>query len=327
MTSVLHGHVHWKRVARKFNDIDALSYYPAMRLLVILLTLVSQPFVGVTYIDRMEALPRPVHMHIVQIDLAAPGLRFKLSAPAGSREVVRQSTVDFLAQEGAQIAINAHFFLPFPSSDRDAWLVGIASSEGEVFSAFEAPEQAFAIVRDAAGLNIDRENHAVIVHDDPRRADEMHVLEPAALWTTVSGSAQIVTDGAKTVPAYLDAQHPDAALKPGGPGNFSNEKSWYDAVTARTAIGLSRDGRTLTLFTVDVRGGSEGMRVGEVADVLTTDYGVWNALNLDGGGSTSMAMEDPATHTRSMVNESSDNPAGRLVGSSLAVFARSIPRP
>jgi len=60
---------------------------------------------------------------------------------------------------------------------------------------------------------------------------------------------------------------------------------------------------------------------------LMKDYGVWNALNLDGGGSTSMAMEDPSTHHRSIVNASSDNPAGRSVGSSLAVFARRIPNP
>jgi hypothetical protein len=288
-----------------------------MRLLAILLSLVSQPYVGITYIDRTETSPRPVHMHIVQVDLAAPGLRFKLSPPAGRREVVRQTTLEYLAQEEAQVAINAHFFLPFPSTDRDAWLVGIASSEGRVYSAFETPEQSFALVADAAGLNIDRENHAAIVH----------VLEPVSFWTTVSGSAQIVTEGAKTVPVYQDAQHPNGALTPGGPGTYSNEKSWYDAVTARTAIGLSRDGRTLTLFTVDVRGGSEGMRVGEVADVLMKNYGVWNALNLDGGGSTSMAMEDPATHNRSIVNVSSDNPAGRSVGSSLAVFARRIPNP
>jgi exopolysaccharide biosynthesis protein len=59
------------------------------------------------------------------------------------------------------------------------------------------------------------------------------------------------------------------------------------------------------------------------------DYGVWNALNLDGGGSTSMALEDPVTHVRSMVNVSSDrdNPGGRSVGSSLAVFAQKVPKP
>ena len=307
-----------------------------MRLLAILLTLVSQPYVGITYVDRTETSPRPVHMHIVQVDMAAPGLRFKLSPPAGSREVVRQTTLEYLAQEQAQVAINAHFFLPFPSTDREAWLVGIASSEGRVYSAFETPDQSFALVRDAAGLNIDQDNRAAIVHRRLRQGfggrgsdDGTLVLEPVTLWTTVSGSAQIVTEGAKTLPVYLDSQHANAALTPGGPGNYSNEKSWYDAVTARTAIGLSRDGRTLTLFTVDVRGGSEGMRVGEVADVLMKDYGVWNALNLDGGGSTSIAMEDPTTHTRAMVNVSSDrdNPAGRPVGSSLAVFARRIPNP
>ena len=305
-----------------------------MRLLAILLTLVSQPYVGITYVDRTETSPRSVHMHIVQVDLAAPGLRFKLSPPAGGREVVRQTTLEYLAQEEAQVAINAHFFLPFPSTDRDAWLVGIASSEGRVYSAFEAPEQSFALVADAAGLNIDRENHAAIVRRRLRQGfggqgsdDGTLVLEPVTLWTTVSGSAQIVTDGAKTVPVYMDLQHASGALTPGGPGNYSNEKSWYDAVTARTAIGLSRDARTLTLFTVDVRGGSEGMRVGEVADLLMKDYGVWNALNLDGGGSTSMAMEDPATHNRAIVNVSSDNPAGRSVGSSLAVFARPNPKP
>ena len=91
-----------------------------------------------------------------------------------------------------------------------------------------------------------------------------------------------------------------------GPGTFSNEKSWYKVATARTAIGLSRDGRTLTLFTVDVRGGSDGMRVGEVADLLMADYGVWNALNLDGGGSTSMAMEESG-HSRAIDGQ-------RLVG-------------
>jgi len=56
-------------------------------------------------------------------------------------------------------------------------------------------------------------------------------------------------------------------------------------------------------------------------EMLRRDYDVWDALNLDGGGSTSMAMEDPATHVASIVNVSSDNPDGRSVGSSLAVFA------
>jgi exopolysaccharide biosynthesis protein len=286
---------------------------------------VTQPYVGVTRIERTETLPRPLHMHVVQIDLTAPGLRFKLSPPSGTRETVRQTTLEFLKQEGAQVAINAHFFLPFPSTDTEAWLVGIAVSDGRAYSAFESPEQSYAIVVDAPGLNIDADNRAAVVHRDPRQGDARRVRERVTLWTTVAGSAQIVTDGKTTVPAYEDATHARALLKPGGPNAYGNAKSWYDALTARSAIGLSRDQRTLTLFTVDVRGGSDGMRIGEVADVLWKDYGVWNALNLDGGGSSSMAMEDPKTHERTLVNASSDNPAGRSVGSSLAVFARPVP--
>jgi exopolysaccharide biosynthesis protein len=264
---------------------------------------VTQPYVGVTCIDRTETAPRAVHMHIVQIDLGAPGLRFTLSPPAGGREVVRQTTLEFLEQEQAQIAVNAHYFLPYPSSDTDAWVIGIAAADGRVYSAFESPEQSYALLADAPGVNIDRANHATIVHRDRTQPDGTHVAEPVALWTTLAGSAQIVTGGATSIP----------------------DLAWYSAVNARTAIGLSRDGRTLTLFTVDKSGGSEGMQVGEVADVLVRDYGVWDALNLDGGGSTTMVLQDPVTQRASVVNASSDNPAGRSVGSSLAVFARPNP--
>ena len=44
-------------------------------------------------------------------------MQFKVSPPGGTREAVRQRTVDYLRQERAQLAINAHFFLPFPSTD------------------------------------------------------------------------------------------------------------------------------------------------------------------------------------------------------------------
>lgn len=281
---------------------------------------VTHPYRGITYIDRSETSPRAIHIHAVQVDLTAPGVRFTLSPPAGEREVVRQTTLEFLEQEHAQVAINAHFFLPFPSSDPTAWIIGIGASNGRVYSAFETPEQRYAIVANSPGLNIDRENHAAIVHRDPSKQDGLHVREAVTLWTTVSGSAQIVTRGRASVPTYRDAAHPAALLEP-RPRAYSNATSWYDVTTARSAIGLSRDGHRLMLFTVDARGRSQGMRVGEVAAMLIEDYGVWDAINLDGGGSTSLAMADPTTGAASLVNSSSDNPLGRSVGSSLAVFA------
>lgn len=63
------------------------------------------------------------------------------------------------------------------------------------------------------------------------------------------------------------------------------------------------------------------MTIGEVADLLIKDYSVYNALNLDGGGSTSLAMEDPSVRLGRIVNVPSDEPNGRSVGSNLAIFA------
>ena len=97
-----------------------------------------------------------MRMHIAQIDTNAPGIRFMVSAPAGFREVVRRPTLELLREVGAQLAINAHFFLPFPSADREVWIIGLGASEGRVFSAFETPEQSYALVADAPALNFDR---------------------------------------------------------------------------------------------------------------------------------------------------------------------------
>ena len=37
---------------------------------------VTQPYRGVTYVDYRGTSPRPLHMHVVQIDLTTPGIRF-----------------------------------------------------------------------------------------------------------------------------------------------------------------------------------------------------------------------------------------------------------
>jgi exopolysaccharide biosynthesis protein len=282
---------------------------------------VRRPFLGITHITRVDTSPRDVRMHVVTIDLSAPGLRFKVTAPGGARETVRQTTLQFLQEERAQIAVNAHFFLPFPSHNPFASLIGLAASDGNVYSGFEIPEQSYAIVAQAPAINVDRGNRASIVH----AAGATTVKERVTLWNAVAGSAQIVTNGIKTIPAYADAQHPNAVLAPGGPADYSNGKSWYDVPNARTAIALSNRRRTLILFTVDRGGGSLGMAVGEVADLLIRDYGAEQALNLDGGGSTTLAMEDPVTHERSILNRPSDTAGVRAVGSNLAIFARPNP--
>jgi exopolysaccharide biosynthesis protein len=259
------------------------------------------------------------------VDLTAPGIAFKLTPPGGTLETIRQTTLDFLTQEHAQVAINAHYFLPFPSATSGADLIGLAASNGTVYSGCEKAVQSYAIVDYAPAINIDRSNRATIVHCDPQFPDGKHIQENVTLWNAFSGSAQIITNAVKTIPSYTGPQNPGGLLSPGGPRDYSNVNSWYEALQARTAIGLSRNSTTLYLFTVDRAGGSLGMQVGEVADLLIRDYDVYNALNLDGGGSTSMAMENPLSHASALLNQSSDKPEGRAVGSNLAVFAAPAP--
>lgn len=295
-------------------------------------TAVTHPYQGVTVTRRTETSPRTVGMIVVQIDLTAAGVRFDVAAERAAaeseRDTVRRTVVEEISRKHAQLAINGNFFVPFPSNDATANVVGLAASNGDVISAFEPqpvpgepglPDQSYAIVPFAPALNIDAGNHASIVHRNPACADNKHVVEPVVLYNAISGSAQIITEGVKTVPTYKDAGHPDGLLRPNG--NYSNERSWYSLRDARSVVGLTRDGRTLVLFTVDKAAGSEGMTPGEIADLLITDYGVFNALNLDGGGSTSLAMADPVTHEGLLLNVSSDSVGGRSVGSSLVVFA------
>ena len=62
----------------------------------------THPFVGVTLTSRVETTPRPLRMHVVDIDLAAPGIRFRLTPQGGPLHTRKQTTLDYLRQEQAR---------------------------------------------------------------------------------------------------------------------------------------------------------------------------------------------------------------------------------
>lgn len=88
----------------------------------------------------------------------------------------------------------------------------------------------------------------------------------------------------------------------------------------RTGYGLSSDSTYLYLMTIDGRqtGVSEGAFILEVGQWLA-HFGAWNGANMDGGGSTTLALHNQANNTVSVVNSPSDNPA-RRVGNNLGVY-------
>src|SRR5579864_2810119 len=115
----------------------ALWLAPAIELRAGDVSTVDYPYLGVTHIFRVGSLPdfpRNVNIHVIRIDLTAPYLSFKYTPHAGTRDTLRKTTLQFLNDTGAQIAINGHFFLPFPSADFNSALVGFAASNGDSYS-------------------------------------------------------------------------------------------------------------------------------------------------------------------------------------------------
>ena len=169
----------------------------------------------------------------------------------------------------------------------------------------------FAICPNAPGLNIDENNRATIVHRAAGERTGYATREGVSLYNTISGCAQIIQDGVNRVP--------DVAAEPGA------SRDWYENPTShkhpRPIAGLSRDNKTLILFTVDAGDGNHdnGLTIYEAADLLLNRYGVWNAIHLDSGGSTTLAMVDPATGVAGLLNTPSDKPP-RSVGASLLVM-------
>ncbi|HHW40262.1 MAG TPA: hypothetical protein GXX19_03790 [Syntrophomonadaceae bacterium] len=92
----------------------------------------------------------------------------------------------------------------------------------------------------------------------------------------------------------------DLLVENGQPtGIYSRE---LEGKFARSALGFTRDGKTLYLVAVEESKESRGMYLRELAGFLADRLGVWRALNLDGGGSTSLAVRPLGDEQNVLVN-------------------------
>lgn len=217
---------------------------------------------GVRVLSRNTTTPRPLRFHLVLIDPTAPGLTFFVTPPNGPdapRETDRQTARAFVEDHDLTAAINAHFFAPWPAEDGYADLLGLSASDGTVYSPFEDGwSEAFVV--DEAGVP------HLVTHDPA--GGPTATQPPVSIRHAVGATERILDDGA--VVATWDELHP------------------------RTAVGLTPD-RTVVFAVVDGRqdGVSEGVTTPELA-ALMQDVGVVDAINLDGGGSSTLAVADPA---------------------------------
>jgi hypothetical protein len=121
----------------------------------------TNPYLGITRVTDSFTLPAPsdqtpgsglgthtANVNVISIDLRAPGIGFKLSPDNGVApgETLTQTTLSFLSQENAQLAVNAHFFNFTTNAAVNTTLTGFAASNGTVYSAFEAAPLANALL-------------------------------------------------------------------------------------------------------------------------------------------------------------------------------------
>lgn len=221
-------------------------------------------FVGVHYTRDVRQQPVPMVVHIVKIDLDAPGLRFLVTPPSPKQdyELSAQTTSDFLTAHDLQLAINADFFEPwwdngpldfYPHRGNPVNALGFAASEGTIYSDVRA------------------DHSTLFLYEDNRVSFDERI---GTVYNAVSGVDIIVRDGKPdrvTGHPYLENRHP------------------------RTAVGLDQEGKFLIVIVIDGRqpGYSEGASMPELADIAI-EYGAYIVLNLDGGGSTALTISDEA---------------------------------
>lgn len=251
---------------------------------------VLDPFEGVRILQRTTTTPRPLRYWVVFVDPRADGIGYRVTPSNGDapRHTTRQTAVDFAEEHGVQVAINAHFYIPWPVEDDYADLLGLAVNAGEVVAPFR-DEWEHALVIDAEGAP------AMVTWD--RSAGSATATEPAVDIAYAVGGRELVLTAGENTGTWLE-NHP------------------------RTIAGIHEDGHLVFLL-VDGRQGrrSQGVTTPEAGEILLS-LGVPDALNLDGGGSTTLVVADPEVRVL-------NSPVGALLpgtlrdnGSHLGVYAR-----
>ena len=232
---------------------------------------------GILYTKMQLKHPRIIKLAAVKIDLTTPGLRFKMtprdkdwgknmpdySHPKQKYTIRtrRETTRSFMEQavkngENMVAAVNGPPWGPWkaPWNHKYADWMGLLISDGVTVSFPHRNRPSFVVKKDGS-------------------CDFQHILpndKTDHIRHAISGFVQILRDGKLT---------DDDKKKP--------------SLAPRTAYGLTADRKTLFLLVVDGRQPmySMGCNTKELA-VLMRFFGASDALNMDGGGSTTLFLND-----------------------------------
>lgn len=249
---------------------------------------------GVHYRRIVKKAPHKMMIHIVAIDLTRKGIRFLVSPPGkpSKLDINAQTTSLFLEEHKVQIAINGSFFTPFhshgpfnyyPHNGDPVDTLGLAISSGNVYSNDFPDWAVFCATK-----------NQVTISKDGCNAGTQHAI---------AGKELIVKHG------LLNTTHINTRYAKG--------------LHPRSAIAINQDKTQVWFVVVDGRQKdySQGMSLNELGKLLIS-LGAYNAINMDGGGSSTLVTQNKEKasllnapfHTKIPMNE-------RPVANHLGVYA------
>ncbi len=212
---------------------------------------------GITYTREARTEPRPVMIHIAEVDLTTPGLGFFVTPPEDDGSYRGRTTRAFLDEFDLQLAVNANFYQATFRDPPGLFPISEVISDGTQHVANQPSWSA---------LCLQANHHALITA----------AACPAGTMNAVAGNVILVDNGQ---PVDLERL------------SFPGRRNRME-LAPRTVVATDETGTRLWLIVVDGRQGnySEGLTLPEMAE-LVAGLGVYRALNLDGGGSSTLVVE------------------------------------
>jgi hypothetical protein len=245
----------------------------------------TRPVGPIEYQHEVRTDP-PMHLHAIIVDLTDPAVHLRTCLGGSDAKMARpwETTlmpVSAMAQrDGLFAAVNGNYFIPksfvwlwgrkfYYSAGNWARSCGWAMANGKLFSADPANPDLPAMVVTAKG----------------KLAIGTFEKIPGGAGEVVSGMYQLVTAGKNTA----------------APQDINGSKR-----SPRTAVGYDRERKKLIMLVVDGR--RPDYSAGETIVQLGAEMirlGCWDAISLDGGGSSTMVMRD-AKGEMQVMNRPSD---------------------
>lgn len=257
---------------------------------------------GVEY--RLIVKDEKLKIHQIRIDNDDPDIDIFVTRPkANSTETVAMKTSTFLRQEKAQVVINGSGYSPASLSPEGVpkQCRSLAIYDGVQYGNPEKEDSAFVVLKDG---------RKKIIKMDEFDHYKKKISMAMGAWDYAGIKGLFIDDGKSCLPKEM----------------------WVHETKARSAIGISKDGKTLYMVVVEgqprqrsiykqlVSGSVSMPEFAEIMEELKCD----RAMTLDAGGSATLVVENMINNKPIVLNIPSDHKGERALGSHIGLKAAYI---